>query len=69
MPTYEFDLSDADPEVIREYQKINHAISNFCDEHPNQLTESEHQILREMLRERAKVLTKLFGRKVYSVCE
>ena len=67
MPTFEFDLSNADPKALEEYIKIDNKIVKWSAEHPNQLTPKQREKFSEMLAERAKIMSKILGSNVYPV--
>ena len=58
-----------DPKALEELGIISEKIQNFSNSHPNELTEKEHEELRELLNERAKALSNATGLQIHSICE
>ena len=49
--------------------KADQAVRNFCDNHPGDLSEAEHEELRTLLQERASAMSDVLGTTIHSVGE
>lgn len=49
--------------------QIDQSVRSFCDAHPDELDDNEHDELQAMLEERARAISDILGVTVHSVCE
>jgi len=67
----ELDLNTTNPEYLREYESIQVQIDDLCKGHKNPeknpMSEQEHIQLRELLRQRAQIMSKILNCNVYPV--
>lgn len=60
---YEIDFSNADPDVLKEYQELESEIEDFINSHPESTrTEEDRAYLSSLVRKRPEIMRRL-GKK------